>query len=757
MKRLLCAIIIFTTSYAWAAPNVTGVTGTVSDGSSITIGGTAFGAGSTIISWDDFESHTTGTGISGKTPTVGPNWSLYRLAPATDDIVVSTTRAHGGSKSVMIEWTDETINSFGWANQGPYTQLYITWWGYQQFAGSISTCNRKWFYLYGNNTAGCYDIGVGSQSPQFMPLIPSGNTVWGAYNNQSASQGSWSDTNNTSTNTTYGTGNAIYWSNTSNAWGRWEYWQKLNTSPTCTIGSNCDGEITYWYNAVKRYERTNYKHSFCTGSYRDFRLGHMWQGHIDNATYAFVDDLFIATSQARIEIGNASTWDACTQREIQRHTAWSDTSATITVNAGTFSDGQTVYVYTVDEDGVPNPTGYAVTIGNESTDTTAPTLSGFSPAKSATDQPIDTDISAVFSDAGSGVDVNTLQMFVEDVSYCCTTMTGTCPFSGTKVLTCTGDTSAVTVTKSGNTFSSAQTVDVILDGADLDGNSMAADSYSFTTTAAGADSTDPTVAITGPTSQNFYYTTDGATTFNGTSSDNVEVSSVAWVNSQGGSGTATGVGPWSVDVLPLAASTFGATLVANGLFNSDYASWTANNATVSQGTNADRANSLSIEDNGSWSEVSQTITVEDGELYLIEALVYSLNSDWPENGSILIDNAAARTDTWGDTQLIGNGTPNTWQTIAGVVRAVGTSMTIRLHSEDIYTAYFDSVSVRKVTGANVITVTATDSSANTGTGTLTIIYNPPTPAASAPMRVMVQDANGKTWVYDAAGAKLVAE
>lgn len=361
--------VLLISAQAFAAPTITGVTGTVDNDGSIDIAVTTPGTGSTIISWDTFEAHTTGTGISGKTPIVGPNWSLYQLAPATDDMLISTTRAHGGSKAVMIEWTDETINSFGWANQGPYTQLYITWWGYQSFSGSISTCNRKWFYLYGPST--CGDL---NEAPQGMPLIPKGNTVWGYYNNVSTVlQPDWSGMNNMSSNTTYGTGHTLHWSNTSNRWNRWEYWQKLNDPYNCTAGVNCNGELTYWLDAVKIFERTDYKARMCSPAWVDFRLGHMWQGHIDNATYAFVDDLFIATSQARVELGDAATFAACTHREIQRHTAWGATT-TVTVNTGTFTTGQTAYLFVVDETGAASP-GYEVTIGTAPTPTPTPTPS----------------------------------------------------------------------------------------------------------------------------------------------------------------------------------------------------------------------------------------------------------------------------------------------------------------------------------------------------------------------------------------------
>jgi len=84
-------------------------------------------------------------------------------------------------------------------------------------------------------------------------------------------------------------------------------------------------------------------------------------------------------------------------------------------------------------------------------------------------------------------------------------------------------------------------------------------------------------------------------------------------------------------------------------------------------------------------------------------------------------------------------------------------MTIWLHSDETYTAYFDDVSVRKVNSANVITVTGTDTSANDSTDILDIVYDAPAAPAASTMRVMVQDANGQTFLFDANGVHLVTE
>ena len=93
--------------------------------------------------------------------------------------------------------------------------------------------------------------------------------------------------------------------------------------------------------------------------------GHTWEvgGQIyAGGGFLGFDDVYFDNTRARVEIGNVSSWEACTHREIQLPTAWSDNSITITVNQSSFKDGDTAYLFVVDADGnVSN--GYPITIG----------------------------------------------------------------------------------------------------------------------------------------------------------------------------------------------------------------------------------------------------------------------------------------------------------------------------------------------------------------------------------------------------------
>jgi hypothetical protein len=78
-------------------------------------------------------------------------------------------------------------------------------------------------------------------------------------------------------------------------------------------------------------------------------------------TTVYMDGNYISNgSQKRVYLGNASTWAACTQREIQDWTSWANTSIGITVRKGTLSSLTGAYGYVVDGSGSVNSSGYTV-------------------------------------------------------------------------------------------------------------------------------------------------------------------------------------------------------------------------------------------------------------------------------------------------------------------------------------------------------------------------------------------------------------
>ena len=92
-------------------------------------------------------------------------------------------------------------------------------------------------------------------------------------------------------------------------------------------------------------------------------VGHYY-GNLYGGTYRdmniYYDDIYISQSRARIEIGNQSSWNECTHREIQKVVSWprsiNEYSITINVNKGSLPSGYS-YLYYIDFNGIPSLMG----------------------------------------------------------------------------------------------------------------------------------------------------------------------------------------------------------------------------------------------------------------------------------------------------------------------------------------------------------------------------------------------------------------
>lgn len=183
----------------------------------------------------------------------------------------------------------------------------------------------------------------------------------------------------------YYSGNTPYWTNLddngtgrfftspeygSSTWTRHEGYIRYSDPPGASNG--------YMWAAVGTQQKTfaNRNNRPEGWSYQagEYLLGLMHdQGNhqVGDYHHMWVDDVYIDNTQARIEIGNASTWAACTKKVIQIPTSWNsenpaDNVVQATTNQGSFEDGSTAYLYVVNPDGEVNETGHPVTFDGSS-------------------------------------------------------------------------------------------------------------------------------------------------------------------------------------------------------------------------------------------------------------------------------------------------------------------------------------------------------------------------------------------------------
>ena len=351
---LLISIIYFPWS-VYAAPSIATTSGTFLGGNNIVISGSSFGTGSTIYKWDDFEgdTHTVGNNVG-----VGPGSIAWNLTTAYNPSTIS-------NKVPRTNSTQHIIATFSMATSyrgGIYmdydgaipSPVYISWWWRYDANGASFPANANWkpFWpvgLGGTPTRPRVSMHYTSEFANGLFAISpeTGSSIQGYYG--PVKQGDWV---------------------------RWEFFGiessgGVSDGTVVWEGQLSDGSawttFRHYEGNVKTRDSLHWNRSlFCDFAGRES----------DTNFDVFADDIYIANSRARVEIGDNSTWASSKHREIQVHTAWSNTSITVTVNQGLFSNCETLYLFVVDADGNVNTQGYPIRIVTGAGEPPCPPIGG---------------------------------------------------------------------------------------------------------------------------------------------------------------------------------------------------------------------------------------------------------------------------------------------------------------------------------------------------------------------------------------------
>jgi len=341
---------------AFAAPNITGVSGSFGHDSTVTITGTGFGtkiSGKAVpIRFDDFEDGKLGDYVEaavGEGSHAGSGWwsrqSMAQTAggmsyASFDNKAVlgrGSVATRGNFSAKHIRWHAMGYSQGGQGN-GPFYarnipfattgKLYVNLWSFYE---DITPGQLKWIYLVPNATH--------EGRPGFMANIY------------------------TNSNLIYLIANSSYLqpprSNPEDLPKR-GYW--INVAMQFKLAAN--GEAHACYSRTPPYQNMRYYKGSATGinlasstnPIDSVTLGYYITTYMSEAN-TYWDDIYVDNSWARIEAGNAATYDACSHREIQIPSAWSTNSITMTVKQGSFAAGEQVYLFVVDEAGTASP-GY---------------------------------------------------------------------------------------------------------------------------------------------------------------------------------------------------------------------------------------------------------------------------------------------------------------------------------------------------------------------------------------------------------------
>ena len=332
---------------AGTGPSISSVSdSTPTHGQSITISGSSFGTksyGAAPQKYEDFED-----GTDGELLTTTGYWNMSSNNPTEDKPQFSdeqTRHADSGLSGKFIEYGLQDMTYTPDLNFSG-RKIYIDLWMRFQWASLTAQHQNKLFKIQSKVNSN------GGSDPDAYPIM-------NFYAWRHDGGGSWCYIPLSNTSGSVCQENMACPGNTP-AWYHWQI-ELLNND----IGS-ANGEYRVWRNGTLlaeaydleiRLTGDNNFNCLWLGRY----LGN-YEGDLSNTLY--YDEVYLDDSWARVEIGNASTWSACSHRETQIPSAWSSSSITVTVNQGTFADSSGAYLYVTDDDGNVNSSGYSITFAN---------------------------------------------------------------------------------------------------------------------------------------------------------------------------------------------------------------------------------------------------------------------------------------------------------------------------------------------------------------------------------------------------------
>ncbi len=360
IKALIIGILsLCAASGAFAEPSISNISGALTDGSTIVINGLNFGVnGPNIVLFDNFEGGTVGSNIKtgvgsatiGKWDRIGggngaclPKYdSAYKLSGNMAYKTDYTCKSNSGTDANTTAFVDN-LNA---------SDVFLSYWVYLPTTSSFpcynttGDCNWKMTWLYGSNTQ--YDdqvVPVGLPGSTTQPFKDWAISCNGCY----LSHADWF-----SFNMYKGRWYRIWtWIHaTGDSSGHKDVWvMGKDDSLQVTQKVNWNGQI---FNAMG----TNFLYFALSGWARWCNIA---TNPLCTESAARFDDVYLSTgsnARARVEIGNASTYNTCTNLAIATVTSWSNTQITATLRQGALSSISNAYVYLFDANGNVNQNGY---------------------------------------------------------------------------------------------------------------------------------------------------------------------------------------------------------------------------------------------------------------------------------------------------------------------------------------------------------------------------------------------------------------
>lgn len=361
---------------------ITGYTGTLTHANTVTLNGSGFGSKTNAgpMLYDDFSALSNGTVIAtpGGTGTVPPihqgtlagysDWDC--LNPSIFDIVASnSTPKTRGSLHARVNMTSNDWNSLlitGLTFSSAGHKMYVSMYYRYRHTGAA----------YARQTKAILHRPSGGDNAYFSTAFDNCEAGgWRAHITDIADDDGFGPTGPSVDNEWIRLEEYLVQSGVSVADGNYSCSMIRNTVPQILSGG--------FTSTIMRTSASSWSQLLLGAAYHDFCAS-------GNTATVDVTECYVDDTPQRVELGNASTWAACTKREIQRATSWSATSIDVKWNSGYFADGASGWLYVIDSSNSPlfSGTGFAVTLdtsgsGSSSTPALSMMMQTLTPGRSA--------------------------------------------------------------------------------------------------------------------------------------------------------------------------------------------------------------------------------------------------------------------------------------------------------------------------------------------------------------------------------------
>jgi len=326
----LFAMLLVASGAMAQAPTISGGNGTFATGNTFSITGSGFGtkASPNPYKYDDFEGGNVGGQLSG--------WQFDTGGGTTNPLYSNRWLRANSTRSAECPYVDgQYLSTFGVYRPEGLETVYMDFWVLFDRPATVSR-NHKLYRLYPGVNGGLPNQYLVSACPAIGP------EAW--FTNDGVS-GGWNDTH------------AYPGWNQYDADDNWVHMQVFLKQSDAGVAN---GTLQAWFDGHLAVNRTDYQsrdttnsaswHSLWFGNY----LGHGTDGtclETSGDNYILFDNVYIDVTRARVEAGNSADYNACTHREIQVPLSWDTGSIDFTVNAGSFGNGESVWLFVVDSNG----------------------------------------------------------------------------------------------------------------------------------------------------------------------------------------------------------------------------------------------------------------------------------------------------------------------------------------------------------------------------------------------------------------------